>query len=244
LRGSSRGPRSTREAAQVAVVIAADPQRRVYVRRIDVAGNTRTRDEVIRREFRQFESPRGTTARRSSCRATGRPARLLQGRAVDTSEVPNAPDQVDLLVTVEEKPTGNLSVGANYSSAEQLTLSASIQQDNVFGSGNYLGIEHQHRQEQPHLVLSTVDPYWTVDGISRAFDLFYRTSARSTARATTTRSPHLGRVGAFRRAVQRLRHRVLRAGLRAARTSPTIAACRTATSCIARSSARPAIRCR
>ena len=83
--------------------------------------------------------------------------------------MPGAPDQVDLVVTVEEKPTGNLSLGAGYSSAEQLTLSASIQQENVFGSGHFLGLEHQHRQEQPHARHQhrrpVLDGRWRVAGL-------------------------------------------------------------------------------
>ena len=167
-------PEIDREAARVAVVIAADPQRRVYVRRIDVAGNTRTRDEVIRREFRQFEASwyDGAKIRLSKERLDR--LGFFKDVAVDTVEVPNVPDQVDLLVTVEEKPTGNLSVGAGYSSAEQLTLSASIQQENVFGSGHYLGMSINTGKSNRTLAINTVDPYWTVDGVSRAFDLFYR----------------------------------------------------------------------
>jgi outer membrane protein insertion porin family len=88
--------------------------------------------------------------------------------------VAGAPDQVDLVVNVTEKPTGNLMIGAGYSSAEKLTLTASIKQDNVFGSGNYLGSRSTPAANRT-LVLSTVDPYFTVDGISR-HRLFYRTS--------------------------------------------------------------------
>jgi outer membrane protein insertion porin family len=165
-----------RATGQVAVVLSADPQRRVYVRRIDVAGNTRTRDEVIRREFRQLESAwyDGGLIKLS----TDRVKRLDYFKDVDveTVEVPGAPDQVDLVVNLTEKPTGNLVVGAGYSNAEKLTFNASIKQDNVFGSGNYLGVEVNTSRYNRALVLSTVDPYFTVDGISRAIDVYYRVS--------------------------------------------------------------------
>lgn len=169
-------PEIDRATGQVVVNFAADPSRRVYVRRIDVAGNTRTRDEVIRREFRQFESSwyDGEKIKRG----TDRVKRLdyFKDVSVDTAEVPGTPDQVDLTVKVEEKPTGNLMLGAGYSNAEKLSLSGSIKQDNIFGSGNYLGIEVNTAKTYRTLVLSTVDPYWTIDGISRAFDIYYRTS--------------------------------------------------------------------
>ena len=169
-------PEIDRATGQVAVVLTADPQRRVYVRRIDVAGNTRTRDEVVRREFRQLESAwyDGGLIKLSKERVE----RLGYFKDIDveTNEVPGAPDQVDLVVTLTEKPTGNLVVGAGYSNAEKFTFNASIKQDNVFGSGNYLGVEVNTSRFNRTLVVSSVDPYFTVDGISRAIDVFYRES--------------------------------------------------------------------
>jgi outer membrane protein insertion porin family len=165
-----------RAKGQVSVALVADPQRRVYVRRIDVAGNTRTRDEVVRREFRQLESSWYDGNRIKLSRDRVDRLGYFKDVNVDTSEVAGAPDQVDLTVTVGEKPTGNLLVGANYSNAEKLGLTASIRQDNVFGSGNYLGIELNTSKTNRTYVLSAVDPYFTVDGISRAVDVFYRTS--------------------------------------------------------------------
>ena len=169
-------PEIDRATGQVAVVLSAEPQRRVYVRRIDVAGNTRTRDEVIRREFRQLESAwyDGGLIKLSKERLE----RLgyFKDIEVETSEVAGSPDQVDLVVNLVEKPTGNLAVGAGYSNAEKLTFNASIKQDNAFGSGNSLGIEVNTSKYNRTLVVSTVDPYWTVDGISLAVDAFYRTS--------------------------------------------------------------------
>jgi outer membrane protein insertion porin family len=140
-------PEIHRDSGRVVVVLSADPARRVYVRRINVSGNSRTRDEVVRREVE-----------------------------VETHEVPNTFDQVDLTMSVKEKPTGSLLVGAGFSSADKLSLTASIKQDNVFGSGNYLGIEVNTSKSNRTLVLSSVDPYFTTDGISRALDVYYRTT--------------------------------------------------------------------
>jgi outer membrane protein insertion porin family len=81
-----------------------------------------------------------------------------------------------MTVTIKEKPTGNLSLGAGFSSADKLSLTAAIKQDNIFGTGNYLGVEVNTSKYNRTLVLSTVDPYFTIDGISRAFDIYYRTS--------------------------------------------------------------------
>jgi outer membrane protein insertion porin family len=169
-------PEIDRTNARVVVTLVAEPQRRVYVRRVNIAGNTRTRDEVVRREFRQFESSW----------YDGRKIKLSRDRvdrlgyfsdvSVDTAEVAGSADQVDLTITIKEKPTGNLSLGAGFSSADKLSVTASIKQDNIFGSGNYLGLEFNTSKFNRTLVLSTVDPYFTVDGISRAIDVYYRTS--------------------------------------------------------------------
>ena len=165
-----------RERGQVEVVFVALPQRRVYVRRINVAGNLRTRDEVIRREFRQFESAWYDGARIKLSRDRVDRLGFFTEVSVDTEEVPGAPDQVDLTLKVTEKPTGNLLLGAGYSSAEKLSLTASVRQENIFGTGNYLGVELNTSKYNRSFVLSSVDPYFTVDGVSRYLDLYYRTT--------------------------------------------------------------------
>ena len=168
-------PEIDRENGRVALVLQVDPVRRAYVRRISVAGNNRTRDEVIRREFRQFEASW----------YDGEKIRLSRDRVdrlgyftevnIETLEVPGAPDQVDLLISVAEKPTGSLQLGAGFSSAEKMSLSFSIKQENIFGSGNYLGVDLNTSKFKRTLVFSTTDPYFTKDGVSRTLDMYYRT---------------------------------------------------------------------
>jgi outer membrane protein insertion porin family len=169
-------PEIDRATGQVAVVIVAEPQRRVYVRRINVSGNTRTRDEVVRRELRQFESAWYDGQRIKLSRDRVDRLGFFQEVKVETNEVPGADDQVDLTLSVEEKPTGNLLIGAGYSSAEKLSFTASVKQENVFGSGNYLGVEVNTSRSSRALVFSSIDPYFTIDGISRALEIYYKTS--------------------------------------------------------------------
>ncbi|MDP3082446.1 MAG: outer membrane protein assembly factor BamA [Rubrivivax sp.] len=169
-------PEVDRANGQVVVVLSAEPQRRVYVRRIEVAGNSRTRDEVIRRELRQLESSWYDGGRIKLSRDRVDRLGYFSEVGVETEEVAGTSDQVDLVVNVTEKSTGNLLLGAGYSNAERLTLTASIKQENVFGSGNYLGIELNTSKSARTLVVSAVDPYFTSDGISRAVDVYYRTS--------------------------------------------------------------------
>lgn len=169
-------PEVDRANNQVSFVLQSDPSRRAYVRRINVAGNNRTRDEVIRREFRQFESSwyDGDKIRLSRDRIDR--LGFFTDVNMETQEVTGTTDQVDLTVTVAEKPTGNLQLGAGYSSAESLALTVGVRQENVFGSGNYLGLEVNTSRSNRQLVLSTIDPYFSADGISRAIDVYRRTS--------------------------------------------------------------------
>ena len=169
-------PQIDRSTNLVSFVLQADPSRRAYVRRINVVGNSRTRDEVIRREFRQFESSwyDGDNIKRSRDRVDR--LGFFTNVGVDTQEVPNAPDQVDLVMTVAEKPTGNLQLGMGFSSSDKLSLMAGIRQENFFGSGHYVGVEVNTSKFNRQLVLSTVDPYFTPDGVSRAIDLYSRTT--------------------------------------------------------------------
>ena len=169
-------PEIDRVNNRVTFTIVAEPSRRAYVRRVNIAGNNRTRDEVVRRELRQFESSwyDGDKIKRSRDRID----RLGYFRdvTVETSDVPGAPDQVDLNVNVVEKPTGSLQLSAGFSSADRLALGFSIKQENAFGSGNYLGVELNTSKYNRTLAFNTVDPYFTPDGISRTIDVYHRTS--------------------------------------------------------------------
>ncbi len=167
-------PEIDRATNRVRLVLVADPARRAYVRRINIVGNNRTRDQIVRREFRQTESSwyDGEKIRLSRDRVN----RLgyFKDVEIDTQEVPSSQDQVDLNVNVVEKPTGMLTLGAGFSSAEKVTLSFGIQQDNVFGSGHNLGLQISTSKFNQYYVINTTDPYFTEDGVSRTFELYHR----------------------------------------------------------------------
>ncbi|WP_137892105.1 outer membrane protein assembly factor BamA [Ramlibacter sp. 2FC] len=169
-------PEIDRGSNRVALVLQAEPSRRAYVRRLNISGNNRTRDEVVRREFRQMESSwyDGDKIRLSRDRVDR--LGFFTEVNVETQEVPSAPDQVDLNVGVVEKPTGSVTLGAGFSSAEKVALSFGIKQENAFGSGNYLSAEVNTSKYNRTIALSTTDPYFTRDGISRTFDAYHRTS--------------------------------------------------------------------
>lgn len=165
-----------RQNNRVQFVLQAEPSRRAYVRRILVAGNNRTRDEVIRREFRQLESAWYDGDKINLSRDRVNRLGYFTDVNVDTQEISGAPDQVDLLFSVTEKPTGSISLGAGFSSTEKIALTFGIQQENAFGSGNYLALQVNTSKYNRNYVVSTTDPYFTQNGISRSFDLFHRTT--------------------------------------------------------------------
>lgn len=177
-------PTLDRQKGLVSIVLKAEPGVRAYVRKINIAGNSRTRDEVIRREFRQFESSWYDGDKIKSSRDRVDRLGFFTNVQIDTDEVPGAPDQVDVNLEVTEKPTGNLSLGAGYSSSDKVSFQAGVKQENVFGSGNYLGLELNTSKTNRTIVLTSVDPYFTVDGISRTLDVYYKTTSPSTDLAT------------------------------------------------------------
>ena len=159
---------------RVALTLQAEPSRRVYVRRVSIEGNNRTRDEVIRREFRQFEASWYDGDKVKLSRERIDRLGFFTEVNVETQEVPGSPDQVDLSVNVAEKATGTLQLGAGFSSAEKVSFNFGISQENVFGSGNYLGLQLNTSKYNRNISITSTDPYFTRDGISRTFSLFHQ----------------------------------------------------------------------
>ena len=169
-------PDIRRDISEVDLTLVVDPGRRVYVRRVNVTGNAKTRDVVIRREMRQFESSwfDGDKIDLSKKRL-GRLGYFTE-TDISTQDVPGSPDQVDVNVKVTEKPTGAVTIGAGYSSTEKVILSAGINQDNAFGTGTAVGLNASVGKINQNVTLSQYDPYFTDDGISRYTDLYYRST--------------------------------------------------------------------
>jgi len=168
-------PEVSKEKQQVDFTIYVDPGRRVNVRRINVVGNTRSRDVVIRRELRQVEGAwyEGDKVNKSRSRVDN--LGYFDEVTVETPAVAGTTDQVDVNFKVKEKATGNVMIGAGFSSAEKVTLSGSVQQDNLFGSGKHVGVQVNTSKYAKTYALSHTDPYYTLDGISRGFDIYRRT---------------------------------------------------------------------
>lgn len=158
-----------------------DPGKRVYVRRINMHGNTKTRDAVLRREMRQMESSwaSGSKIERSKQRLD----RLgyFENVAVDMPPVVGSADQIDVNYTVTEKASGNLTAGVGYSQVQGIIFNANISQDNVFGSGKRIDFSFNNSNYATQYRFGFFDPYFTLDGISLGYDMGY--IARNAAQA-------------------------------------------------------------
>lgn len=172
-------PQVDRDKQVVNIGIAVDPGKRVYVRRINIGGNDRTRDEVVRREMRQFESSWYDSRKIELSKERVDRLGFFKEVKVDTQAVPGTSDQVDINLEVEEKPTGNLLIGAGISSTDSIVLSAAIQQQNLFGTGKTVGLEVNTSKVNRTISFSQTDPYYTIDGISRSINFFDRTTDAS-----------------------------------------------------------------
>ena len=168
-------PELDKEKRQVAFTIFVDPGKRTYVRRVNVTGNTKTRDEVIRQEMRQMEGAWYDADRVAASRERIDRTNYFSEVTVETPPVPGTIDQVDVNVNVGEKSTGNISIGAGYSSAESVILSGSISQSNIFGSGKFVALQVNTGKLNRTLGINYTNPYFTVDGISQGFDVYYKT---------------------------------------------------------------------
>ena len=167
-------PELDKEKHQVAFTFMVDPGHRVYVRRVNVTGNIKTRDEVIRREFRQIEG--GWFAASKIKKSKQRVDRLdyFSEVNVETPAVPGTNDQLDVNLAVKEKSTGDFSIGAGLSSGEGLILTTAITERNLFGTGNFLTTQINTSKVNTVYSVSYTNPYYTDEGMSRGFDVYQR----------------------------------------------------------------------
>jgi outer membrane protein insertion porin family len=172
-------PRIDKDKRTVSFVIAIDPGRRVYVRRIDISGNAKTRDEVVRRELRQLEGAYYDASKIQLSRRRIERTSFFSDVVAESRPVEGATDQVDVLYSVKERPTGSLLFGLGFSSVEKVAVSASVRQANAFGTGKFLQATVNSGSVNKVYALSYLDPYYTVDGVSRGFDLYKRTTNAS-----------------------------------------------------------------
>ncbi len=165
-------PEVDKEKHEVAFNFVVDPGKRAYIRHINVTGNTKTRDEVIRREFRQIESSWFDVNKiKKSKQRVDRLAYFSEVN-VETPAVAGAADQMDVNVAVKEMSTGSFTIGAGINSGEGLVLTGGVSQTNLFGSGNTLATQLNTSKINQNISVSYTNPYYTDEGISRGFSIY------------------------------------------------------------------------
>ena len=165
-------PEVDKDKSEVFFTFFVDPGRRIYVRRVNFAGNVATRDEVLRREMRQLEGGWYNAEKIQRSRVRLQRLGFFEDVNVETPTVPGVADQVDVNVNVKERPTGNLMLGVGYSDTDGLLLNASITQSNLFGSGKELTLSFDNSASTTNFNIRYVNPYYTKNGVSRGFNIF------------------------------------------------------------------------
>ena len=174
-----------RDNRLVSVNFFVDPGKRVYIRRIQFVGNNKTKDEVLRREMRQMEGAWFSQSAIDRSRVRLQRLSYFEQVEIETPAVPGTDDQVDIIVSVLERPAGSFTVGLGYSQVQGLIFSLSVQQDNFLGSGKRLGLGVSHSSIISSVNLSYDNPYWKDDGISRGFYARYQEYDQGQANIST-----------------------------------------------------------
>ena len=167
-------PEVAGDGETVDLVINVDPGQRAYVRRIEFVGNTTTDDEVLRREMIQMEGAPASTESITQSRQRLERLGFFSQVEVDTERVPGEPDKLDVTYNVEEQPSGSVSASVGFSQSAGVIYGASLSQNNFLGTGNRVNSGAQRSDTFTSVNFGFTDPYWTLDGISRGYNVFYR----------------------------------------------------------------------
>lgn len=162
-----------------------NPAKQAYVRRINFSGNTKTDDNVLRREMRQFEGALASSEKMDLSRLRLQRLGFFEDVKVDTPRVPNTPDQVDMNVKVKEQPSGSIGASIGYSQGAGMVFTANVSQTNFLGTGNRFALGLSRSETYDSYSLSFVDPYFTLDGITRGYNLYYRNTKLDSRNVST-----------------------------------------------------------
>jgi len=167
-------PNIDQKAKQVALTFFIAPGKRVYVHRVEIAGNIKTEDNVLRREMRQLEGGWVSTDKVSRSRVRLQRLGYFEEANVETPAVPGVDDQVDVKFSVKERPSGSLMAGVGFSQEQGLLLNASISQNNFLGSGKRVSATINNSNVNTNYSFAYTNPYYTVNGVSRGFNVYLR----------------------------------------------------------------------
>ena len=167
-------PEIDNESKQVDLNYYINPGQKVTVRRINFTGNSKTDDQVLRREMRQMEGALASNEKIDLSKVRLERTGYFKTVDVKPERVPGSPDQVDLNVAVEEQHSGTSTLAVGFSQSGGMTYQAGLSQTNFFGTGNSVAIDLSRSQTQDYYNLSVTDPYFTIDGVRRGYNMYYR----------------------------------------------------------------------
>ena len=167
-------PEIDKETKQVNLNYYINPGQQVTVRRINFTGNTKTADEVLRREMRQMEGALASNEKIDLSKVRLERTGFFKTVDVKPARIPNVPDQVDLNVNVEEQHSGTSTLAVGFSQSGGITFQAGLSQTNFLGTGNSVSIDLSRSETQDYYNLSVTDPYFTIDGVRRGYNMYYR----------------------------------------------------------------------
>lgn len=169
-------PQPHDEDHTVSLTFAVNPGKRAYVNRINFRGNTKTEDEVLRREMRQMEGGWASTYLIDQSKTRLERLGYFKEVNVETPQVPGSDDLVDVNYSVEEQPSGSVSASVGFAQSSGLILGGSISQNNFLGTGNKVNVGLTKSDYQTRYNFGFTNPYWTTDGVSLGYNMFYRTT--------------------------------------------------------------------
>ena len=169
-------PQTNDEDNTVSLTYVVDPGKRAYVNRINFRGNTKTMDDLLRREMRQMEGGWASTYLIDQSKTRLERLGYFKEVNVETPQVPGTDDQIDVNYSVEEQPSGSITASVGFAQNAGLILGGSISQSNFLGTGNKVSLGLTRSEYQSNYNFSFVDPYWTVDGVSLGYNGFYRST--------------------------------------------------------------------
>jgi outer membrane protein insertion porin family len=182
-------PKADDDDKTVTITYFVDPGQRVYVRRVSFYGNAKTRDEVLRREMRQMEGGWISTSQVERSKIRLQRLGFFEEVNVETPAVSGTTDQVDVNFAVKERPSGNLLLGLGFSQSQGLIFNTNVTQNNFLGSGKSVSFQFNNSEINQIFRLGYVNPYWTIDGVSRGFNVSYqKTDSGSNSNTTEFKS--------------------------------------------------------
>ena len=156
------------------ITFLINPQKRAYVRRIEFRGNTKTADPVLRREMRQMEGGSANNALIELSKVRLERIGFFKEVGVETIPVSGTDDQIDVVYSVEEQPSGSVGANLGYSQGYGLMLGANLTENNFLGTGKQVGIGINKSTYQSSLNFSYTEPYFTADGVSAGYSIYAR----------------------------------------------------------------------